>query len=301
MSLTWGILTNSKELLVFYSLFHIPLFYFVFMAHDRYRSMLKFLNFFLCFVVLLMLVVLVSSLLGFADFAFFVKDIFKLPNNSRDITQYGSGLLGNVALLDGIIVRHVLFFDQPSTFSSFIFILSLSVWLNKGFFSKLLLLIIIIAFTPSKIALILFIFALLIVYYIRSDFLRSLAIPIFLFLGFIAAYFLDFKIIDLADTLSARLYWTDLLFSGTAPWDLTSSCVGGSNSCVIGIYDGYLVKLPIILVALVFGLDKKYRVLADSILISSLFTLQYGTALFYVPLTVITYCFLKDYYARNEI
>ncbi|HCJ6990095.1 TPA: hypothetical protein NVB95_003879, partial [Vibrio cholerae] len=82
-------------------------------------------------------------------------------------------------------------------------------------------------------------------------------------------------ILDLSDSLSARVYWTWMISQGSSLWDL-----GEMSLTNFAAFDGYVSKLAFFMGGLFSLLFVRQKIFALSLLFTLIASFQYGSVFF---------------------
>lgn len=292
----WSTLLQSSDIFIFYLVFWLIVAPYFILGVFKYINNSEFIHITFFITIFLMITILFLNINGMHSVGNMIKSFTLLPGMARNTVEYSAGLIGSSLPIDFYFNRNVLFFDQPSTFVSTFFFISFPFMLFYKTFYRALVSILLLVFTPAKISIIVCLVMLFLPLVVRMHRWYFLFIPLY---GFFIAWFFDFRSIGLGDTISARLYWTDLLFQGTPPWHLQESCIGDEVSCRIGVYDGFSVKLPLFLFSSIIVWVPKFRAFGIALFVSCLVTIQYGYNLLFAP-GVLIILFAMHMSKKNE-
>ena len=214
-----------------------------------------------------------------------------LPGTAKSITVYSTGLIGHVIYdYTGVYINRInILFDQPSTYFILTIVLSF-VLLFKGR-NKFSLIFLIFGFlaSPTKIGVVMVPLFILYYYFRNSYYFEkkiqylSIAIALFIILilppiiGYIGSILYgESMIFTFDDSVIARMYWTWLYGNGYMPWEIMN--IVGSNGFVV--YDGISAKLPLLFAAIIsWFIAPTIRYFSISLILTFLFTIQYGIAI----------------------
>lgn len=282
---------------IFYSIINfILMIMFLFLSANDPTRYLTFLRLLFFATILLMAITLTLNLFNYNDLSNMIKSATLLPTVQRTTTEYSAGavlplIFGEYASLFN---RNVLYFDQPSTFALFFISLVLGMKISQQIRYATIYSIFLLAYTPAKVAVIYVILAFCIDCGLftrqRCRFL-SVIIPIFsvIYLVVVGKY-IEITTLDYGDTFSARFYWTHQLATNFQPFQMEDNCISDRPGlCIFAIYDGFALKLPVMLLAAVSLFFKKYYNVSISLLLSVIISIQYGINLYLAPIWVILF------------
>jgi len=275
--------------------FVLMMFFFFFTSRllTRYFYILRFL---FSLTVCLMIITLMLNLFNYYDLSNTIKSATLLPTVDRTETLYNSGavlplIFGEFAYLFN---RNVLFFDQPSTFALFFFTLILGMKLSRRIRYSLIYTLFLFLYTPSKIAVLYLIVSIAVDLGIfkkkNSEFLRIM-IPIssLLYIILVGKY-MDIPTLDYDDTFSSRFYWTYQLATNFQLFSMEGNCIStNTNLCVFTVYDGFALKVPLLLVAAFLLKVNRYYEVTVSLILSLIVSVQYGVNMLVAPIWIILF------------
>lgn len=268
-----------REILFF---FLISLYWIYFKTKSRLEYYLIYFLFSINFLHVL------QSLIGYRfEFFYYFLDSLWLPGTARQTLVYSPGQIGTFfTIWFGVYFDRLnVFIDEASTYAIINF--ALSVLLISAGRRRFAVYFFIIAFFASMAKVFIYLIPLFFFFmFLSFSFNRRIKIFVFGVLVFILVYpflinilvemfFGGQLILDLEDTISARLYWTWMISNGYLLSDLVYVAPGE-----FGAFDGYASKLAFFIGALVSLIFVKNNIFAISILVVAVASFQYGSVFF---------------------
>jgi len=277
-----------------------------------------FINFRIKFEILLIYLIfsinvlhLISGIFNVkVDFLYSIVELLRLPGMDNENVLYSNGAVGSLIYEStGIYLNRLsVFFDQPSTYSIIICLLSyVLLYENRSKFALSFILLGFLA-SPTKFGIMILPLFLLFFFikrraspYVHISYLIiSSAVFLILIYPFIIAYVVDLFYygeisLDYNSSFESRIYWSWLYGNGVFPWEVMEYNSGE----VFAYYDGVAAKFSLLFSSIIaWVILPKIRYASLSMMLTVLLTMQYGAALTMSWVFFICLVFMKN--AQND-
>ncbi|MCX9570639.1 hypothetical protein [Vibrio cholerae] len=276
---------------VFFSIWIVREFFFLFFISFLW-VFLKNKNVFEYFLIYFLFIVnvlhVLQSIIGYKIVYFYnFLDMLWLPGTERQTLVYSPGEFGSFFVLwFGLYFDRInVFIDEASTYAIINFALSvflISVSRRKfaicffafSFFASMAKVFVILLPLFLFFNLLYLKFNRLIKLFVLFVFVFIIGYP-FLINILVDLFFNGQIILDLSDSLSARIYWTWMISQGSSLWDL-----GEMSLTNFAAFDGYVSKLSFFMGGLFSLLFVRQKIFALSLLFTLIASFQYGSVFF---------------------
>lgn len=276
-------------------------------------SKIRFENILIYFIFTVNILHVLQALIGYREpFFYQFLDLLLLPDTARDVTEYGTGVIGALIYsYTGLSLNRInILFDQPSTYFIMITLLSFVLLFQKKHKFSFLFFIVGFLASPTKFGLVM-VFLFLFIFILRNNYNFQIELQIFLILGaiftvtylpFIVGFFgnmiYDGKVVlDYNSSIESRIYWTWLYGNGYMPWEVITV----TSNEKYAVYDGIAAKIPFLLASIIaWIIAPKIKHFYVAMILTVFLSVQYGSNMTLIWLFFVLSITFKTFFENSK-